>query len=111
MCTNSDVNIVTLFKHDTHAVIAALCKDGAAVQRDAAEVVAAPRHQHIADVAEHDNATVVGISDDELVEGRARDTPGTLEHANTDVADELAVDAEHAHATVAPLDDCDATVA
>jgi hypothetical protein len=59
---------------------------------------------------EHNNATVPGVSDDELVKGRARDAGGAAELADTHVADELALHAEHAHAVVATVGDCDVTV-
>jgi hypothetical protein len=83
----------------------------AAVHRNASEVAVAERHQQLAGVAEHDDATIARVSDDELVKGRARNALGTVQHADADVADELSVDAEHAHAVVASLRDCDVTVA
>jgi hypothetical protein len=62
-------------------------------------------------VTEHSNAVVCGVSDDELVVGRARDAARRSEHADTDVADELATHAEHAQPVVAAVENGDVTVA
>jgi hypothetical protein len=77
---------------------------------DASEASIAGRHQQLADDAEHGNATPSIVGDDELVEGGARQAVGTVEHADTDVADELAVNAEHAHAAGDPVGNSDVTV-
>jgi hypothetical protein len=53
-----------------------LREDGAAVESDAGEVTASHRLQQLAARTEHDHALVALVSDDELVEGRARDAGG-----------------------------------
>jgi hypothetical protein len=80
------------------------------MDRNAREDTVTKRHQQLADVAKHDDATVAYVSDDELVEGRARNTFRTLEHADTDVADELSVNAELAYSVIATVDDYDVKV-
>ncbi len=59
---------------------------------------------------EHSDAAVVTVSDDDLVHCGARNAFGTTQHPYTDVADELSVDAEHAHAVVKAVSDGNVTV-
>jgi hypothetical protein len=62
------------------------------VDSNAAEVTASHRLQQLAARAEHDHALGAGVSDDERVNGRARDAGGTAELA---ASHELALHAEH----------------
>jgi hypothetical protein len=102
---------VTSLKHDAALVVTVGCDDSTAAHRHSDTEAVTERHQQLADVAEHDDATVAGVSDDELVEGRGRYALGTVKCAGTYVADELGVDAEHAHAVVALVSNSDVTVA
>jgi hypothetical protein len=82
------------------------------VHSDGCEVATHTRvRQHVAGAAEHAQALDPKVSNDELVEGRRCDSVRTAQQPDTDVADELSVDAEHAHAVVALVSDCDVTVA
>ncbi len=67
-------------------------------------------HHDVTIPADKRDAAVI-TSDDELVEGRAHDGDQATELPDTDVAHELSVDAEHTHAVVAGVCDCDVTVA
>ncbi len=68
------------------------------------------RLHYVATRAEHNKAMVTTVSDDELVEGGARGTMGILQHSHADVADEVALHAEHAHAVVSSISDYDVPV-
>jgi hypothetical protein len=68
-------------------------------------------HQHLANAAEHTETAVVGVSDDKLVKDRRRNALWMAQQPHTDVADESAVDAEHAHAIVTEVSNGDMTVA
>jgi hypothetical protein len=87
-----------------------LREDCAAVYCDARDVATTHRHRKLAAGAEHDDAAVSRVSDDELVEGRACDALGMVQHAHAHVAYELAVHAEHAHAAVEAVGDGDAAL-
>jgi hypothetical protein len=56
-----------------------LGEDDAAVDSNADEVTASHRLQQHAARTEHENTIVVPVSDDELVDGRARAAAGTAE--------------------------------
>jgi hypothetical protein len=104
---------IALREHHTLLVVAALCKNASAVmQRYTTWDKAFELHrlQRLTARTKHNNALVVGVSDDELVKGRARDASGTAKMADTHVVDELALQAEHAHAAVATVGNCDVTV-
>ncbi len=84
-----DVGVVASREDDT--LLVAVSEDGAAVDRNAGDTFALQRLQQLAARTEHSDAVVADVRDDELVEGRARDAGGTVELADTHVADELAL--------------------
>jgi hypothetical protein len=87
-----------------------VCNDGAAVNQHASEATLAHRLQRLSTGAEHNNAAVAGVGDDEVVEGRDRDSARPHQHTHTHVADEVAVHAEHAHAVADAVSNCDVKV-
>jgi hypothetical protein len=99
-----------VYEEDTFRCVVVLTKDSVAVDSNADEATPYHRLERLAARTEHDNAVVARVRDDELVKGRARDGGRTVEHADADLADELAVHAEHAHAVTVTVGDCDVTV-
>ncbi len=93
----------TVASHEDDRLLVAVSEDGAAVDRDAGDAFALQRLQQLAARTEHSDAFVTVVSDDELVEGRARDALGTTDGSDTHVADELALHTEHTHTVVNTL--------
>jgi hypothetical protein len=91
----------------TDLTLAGVSEDGATVDTNGAVLPAEQRRRAVAAGTEHDDTVAAPVSDDELVEGRARDADGTVERADTHMADEPAGDTEHAHAVVAVVRNSD----
>ncbi len=75
----SNTIISTLHEYNPLLSGVTLSEDCATVHRDANEVAASHRRRYLTAVTEHDDASIAGVSDDELVKGRGHHTLGTLE--------------------------------
>jgi hypothetical protein len=82
------MHILDLRKHNALARGGVGCEDRAVVQRDASEAAVAHGHRKLAARAEDDDAPVARVSDDELVEGRARDALWKPKHGVTHTRDD-----------------------